>query len=88
MNPTPEQVAAVMDRFAKWVPEINLRLHSAVANGTGMYELEDGAAPFLSEACLYNLLGKEEGRTLLAFMHQLLEAAGVSRQEQWNRWRL
>lgn len=38
---------------------------------------EDTKAPFFSEAYLYNLLGKEDARTLLALMCQALESVGI-----------
>ncbi len=37
----------------------------------GMYELGDEKAPFFSESYLYNLMGKEEARVVLALMRPL-----------------
>jgi hypothetical protein len=37
----------------------------------------DDKQPFFSEAYLYNLLGKEDARTLLALMRQLCESLGI-----------
>lgn len=39
-------------------------------------------APFFSEAYLYNLLGKQDARTLLALMRPIWEAAGIPRTQQ------
>jgi hypothetical protein len=47
----------------------------------GMYAEGDEEAPFFSEAFLYNLIGKEEARTVLALMHTLLQAGGMSLDE-------
>ncbi len=38
---------------------------------------EDAKAPFISESYLYNLLGKEDARTLLSRVHQLCLVLGV-----------
>lgn len=38
-----------------------------------MYEEGDENAPFFTEAYLYNLLGKEEARTVLAMLHKVEE---------------
>ena len=45
---------------------------------------EDRDAPFLSEALLYPLLGKQDARTLTAHFERLVAALGVSRAE-WRR---
>jgi len=42
-----------------------------------MYDEGDEDAPFFSEAYLYNLLGKENARTVLAGLRQICEAAGL-----------
>lgn len=44
-------------------------------------EKGDEEAPFFSEAYLYNLLGKEEARTLLALVRRVGEALGLSWKE-------
>ena len=38
---------------------------------------EDCKAPFFSEAYAYNLLGKQDARTLIGLMHSICEAIGV-----------
>ena len=43
---------------------------------------EDSTAPFFSEAYLYNLLGKEDARTLLAMMRPIWLLAGIERIDQ------
>lgn len=43
----------------------------------GMYAEGDENAPFFSEAFLYNLLGKDEARSVLSIIRQLAELAGV-----------
>lgn len=42
-----------------------------------MYEPGDEEAPFFSEAYLYNLLGKEDARTVLAYLHRVEEWLGM-----------
>ncbi len=41
-----------------------------------LYDEGDDEAPFFSETYQYNLMGKEEGRVVLALVHNLLQAAG------------
>ena len=43
----------------------------------GMYADGDEKAPFFSEAFLYNLLGKDEARSVLGLVRQLCDLAGV-----------
>ncbi len=45
--------------------------------GGGMYSEGDEFAPFFSEAFLYNLVGKDEARSILGIVRELLTAAGV-----------
>jgi hypothetical protein len=45
----------------------------------GMYAEGDEQAPFFSEAFLYNLLGKDEARSVLGIIRELCELAGVER---------
>jgi hypothetical protein len=43
----------------------------------GMYSEGDEKAPFFTEAFLYNLLGKDEARSVLGIMRRLCKLAGV-----------
>lgn len=43
----------------------------------GMYDEGDEEAPFFSEAFLYNLLGKDEARSVLGIIRRLSDLAGV-----------
>lgn len=43
----------------------------------GMYSDGDEERPFFTEAFLYNLLGKDEARSVLGIMRRLCELAGV-----------
>ena len=43
----------------------------------GMYGEGDEKAPFFTEAFLYNLLGKDEARSVLGIMTRLCKLAGV-----------
>lgn len=43
----------------------------------GMYAEGDENAPFFSEAFLYNLMGKDDARTVLGIITRLCEVAGV-----------
>lgn len=42
------------------------------------YSKGDEAEPFYSEAYLYNLLGKDSARTVLAYLHELMESMGLN----------
>jgi hypothetical protein len=46
----------------------------------GMYNEGDEAAPFFSEAFLYNLLGKDEARSVLGIVRRLCVLAGVEQR--------
>lgn len=48
---------------------------------SGMYEEGDGQAPFFTEAFLYNLLGKDDARSLLSIVRRLGKSLGVETQE-------
>lgn len=43
----------------------------------GMYDEGDETRPFFTEAFLYNLLGKDEARSVLGIVRRLSELAGV-----------
>lgn len=43
----------------------------------GMYSEGDESAPFFTEAFLYNLLGKDEARSVLGIVRRLCVLAGV-----------
>ena len=45
------------------------------------YDLEDENAPFFSESCLYNLFGKEDARTILALIRNILYAVGLTDED-------
>jgi hypothetical protein len=45
------------------------------------YVDQDEKAPFFSEACLYNLFGKDDARTILALIHNILWSAGLSEED-------
>jgi len=48
------------------------------------YEKDDEKAPFFSEAFLYNLLGKEDARTVLACLDNFIRAMGIDpRMTAW-----
>ena len=44
----------------------------------GMYDEGDETAPFFTEAFLYNLLGKDDARSVLGIIRRLSALAGVS----------
>ncbi len=68
-----------------WVPEfgttnqtLNKKIKASYhANGAP----EDEFPPFVSETFLYELLGKDDARTFRALVRELLEAAGMRREE-------
>jgi hypothetical protein len=43
----------------------------------GMYEEGDELRPFFTEAFLYNLMGKDEARSVLSIIRRLSNLAGV-----------
>lgn len=45
--------------------------------GGGMYATRDEFAPFFSEAFLYNLVGKDDARSILGIIRELCRLAGV-----------
>jgi hypothetical protein len=45
------------------------------------YSKGDELAPFFSEAMLYPLLGKEDARTVLAYIHNLMKVGGIDPYE-------
>jgi len=71
-------------RLMTHVPDVNLKAHSKV-NGHSkqypMFEPGDETAPFLTEAHLYNMYGKDEARTIHALIRNLIRAAGY--QDEW-----
>ena len=61
-----------------WVPEgVPLKRISRIVNGSMAYVDGDSEASFFSEAYLYNLLGKEDARTLLALIGQAFASVGI-----------
>lgn len=76
---------ATLTRFATWVPELGFP--HAVDQCTGK-EITDeerkrlNNAPFVSEAYLYALLGKEEARTFLALFGSICQELGA--QGYWE----
>lgn len=63
---------------------------AAISDGkkTGMYSEGDERTSFMSEAFLYNLLGKEDARTVLALFNNVCRAVGFDphalAQEAWK----
>lgn len=54
-------------QLREWVPE---QTNVAHFEESGYYEKGDEDAPFFSEAYLYNLLGKDDARTLLYLIQE------------------
>lgn len=68
---TLEGATAWRNRFIAWdTDEKTLKRY-------GMYDEGDEYAPFFSEAFLYNLIGKDEARSVLGIVRGLAELAGV-----------
>jgi hypothetical protein len=53
-----------------------VKLMKSLAKDTG-YEKGDEVAPFFSESFLYNLLGKDDARTILAVLNNFIRAMGI-----------
>lgn len=66
-----ELMPAIVQLFT-WEPHV-----SVLDKKSPYYDPEDEGAPFMTETTLYNLLGKEDARTLLALVNQVIAAAGV-----------
>lgn len=62
------------EKLAEYSPRC---LPESCMNEEDGYEEGDEDAPFFSEGYLYNLLGKDDARTLLALMRPVWEAAGI-----------
>lgn len=72
------KVTTEIKKLLEWTPEgFFLEKVSKIVNGKGMYAAGDDETPFFSEAYLYNLLGKEDARTLLALIEQAFSSIGI-----------
>lgn len=56
--------------------KIDKKLFKKLQDGY-FYDKGDEDTPFFSEAFLYNLVGKEDARTILGLIRKLVESAGV-----------
>ncbi len=81
LDETLEQMAAAREAikhlYTVKLEGIDLKAHANLAWGPEGYEPEDEEAPFFTEAFLYNLLGKEEARTVLSLVRQVGRALGM-----------
>lgn len=70
--------------LVSWVPESGFpSLMKGQDHGAyGRTREELRGCPFFTEAFTYELLGKEDARTLLALVRELMVAAGIPRMEQ------
>lgn len=50
---------------------------NSIGGRFGMYQEGDEFRPFFTEAFLYNLLGKDEARSVLGIIRSLCDLAGV-----------
>lgn len=72
------KVTKEIKKLFEWTPEgFLLKDVSKIVNGKGMYVKGDDETPFFSEAYLYNLLGKEDARTLLCLIEQAFASIGI-----------
>ena len=75
-----EYVPDVEDTKAIFKDFLRFKLEGAPPRGfksSGGYEKGDEDAPFYSEAYLYNLLGKDDARTVLAYLNNLMRISGL-----------
>lgn len=83
-----EDFEEAVEELLEWTPEMHSEaMYPDVADRVRrpgyVEEMEQvRQCPFFSEAYLYNLLGKQDARTLLALMRPIWEAAGIPRTEQ------
>lgn len=87
-----DEVKKALERLKAWTPEATPVQFQAKFNPANVGKLAknwairqpeldlDARAPFFSEAYLYNLLGKEDARTLLALIRRL--EAAVERESE------
>lgn len=74
---TPTPIMQLLSWSPHWAG--NLKAHAKINDPELQgYATEDEDAPFFSEACLYNLLGKEDARTVLALLRKAFESVGVN----------
>ena len=72
----------IVKELLEWVPEgVPLekisRVNYPISVFGKVFTKGDDGQPFFSEAYLYNLLGKEDARTLLALIRHLLKSMGI-----------
>jgi len=70
MSARHQMTAALRDLYEFRVEEQHLD------QGSDFYQSGDEDAPFFSEAYLYNLLGKHDARTVLAYLHAVERPLG------------
>ncbi len=73
LGQSPEAALAALKALTEWSPGRWPDGFKAKANGA---EKGDEDAPLFSEAYLYPLLGKEDARTILAYLHAVQRALG------------
>lgn len=78
-----KKVRHTLLELLKWTPEGKeiLKDVSKIVNGKGAYQKGDEDCPFVSEAYLYNLLGKEDARTFLALLNNIIREMGLDMDE-------
>ena len=78
-----EKIKQEFLKLLNWTPEYKgiLKPISKIIWGKNVYEKTDEDCPFISEAYLYNLIGKQDARTLLALLRNIIEAIGFDRFE-------
>lgn len=74
-----EEIKQAFLELLKFHPEVDMLDHKADG-----FVIGDEKAPFFTEAYLYNLLGKEDARTLLAYMRKLARSIGFPQEEIWR----
>ncbi len=75
---TPEDMKATFKKL------LRLKLESAPLRGFksgDYYSKGDEDAPFFSESYLYSLVGKDDARTVLGYLHHLAKMAGLDLYE-------
>jgi len=78
MMDTKESIKELLEWIPEGVPleEIS-KVNYPVRRFGNVFTTGDDKCPLFSEAYLYNLLGKEDARTLLALMRQLCKSLGI-----------
>lgn len=74
---TEDELRESLKNLLAWIPEMSKPSDYAELTGWEIEDAKDGdGSPFVSEAFLYIVLGKDDARTFLSRVGKVIEAAG------------